>query len=97
MANFQNYSMCTEYAVKNILRVLSMRKKIFHVYWVCGKKYSTCTEYAVKNFLRVLSMRYKNVIFLEVLNIYKRHKTLKIFKKLILGIHMGPKITTTNI
>ncbi len=42
-------------------------------------------------------MRYKNVIFLEVLNMYKRHQTLQIFKKLILGIHMGPKITTTNI
>ncbi len=40
-------------------------------------------------------MRYKNVIFLEVM--YKRQKTFKIFKKLILGIHMGPKITTTNI
>jgi hypothetical protein len=27
---------------------LSMRYKIFHVYWVCSKIFSTCTECAVK-------------------------------------------------
>ncbi len=93
MANFRNYStcsewvcgkkhsMCTDYAEKNIPRVLSMREKIFYVYWVCGTKFSTCTEHAVKIFLRVLSMRYKIVIFLEVLNMHKRHTTLKIFTK----------------
>ncbi len=33
--------------------------KLFHAYWVCGKKYSTCTEYAVKNIQHVLSMQKK--------------------------------------
>ena len=37
-----------------------------------------CTEYAVQ---RVLSVRYTIVFLLEVLNMYKRHKTLKMRAK----------------
>jgi hypothetical protein len=55
-----------------------------------------CTEYAVKNLLRALSMWYKNFLFKDFLNIHKRTKTLKIFKKHIVGIHMGSKATITN-
>jgi hypothetical protein len=61
------------------------------------KIYSTRTEYAVKYFPHVLSMRYKNLLFLEFLNIHKRPKTLKKFQKTLVGIHMGPKTTTNNL
>jgi hypothetical protein len=47
----------TEFAVKNIPRLLSERQKLCYVYRICGKKSPTCTEYAVKNLLGVLSMR----------------------------------------
>jgi hypothetical protein len=55
-----------------------------------------CTEYAVKNILRVLSIRYKNLLFYEFLNIQKEPKLLKIFKKHIVGIHMGSKATVLH-
>jgi hypothetical protein len=42
----------------------------------------------------------KNLLFLEFLNIHKRPKNrpkkFKIFKKHIVGTHMGSKATTTN-
>ncbi len=41
-------------------------------------------------------MRLKNLLFLEFLNIHKGTKTIKLFKKHIVGTHMGSKATTTN-
>ncbi len=49
----------TEYAVKIIPHLLSMRKKLFHTYWVSGKNYSTPTEYVAKIIPRLLSGRKK--------------------------------------
>jgi hypothetical protein len=37
-----------------------------------------------------------NLLFLEFLSIHKRTKTVKIFKKHIVGTYMGSKATTTN-
>jgi hypothetical protein len=41
-------------------------------------------------------MQQKNLFFLELLNIHKRTKTVKIFNKQIVGTHMGSKAATTN-
>jgi hypothetical protein len=67
-----------------------MRYKIFHMYSVCCKNFSTTTEYAVKNFPQLLRMPYKNVLFLEFLNIHKRPKTLN-FSKTHCRYTYGPK------